>query len=166
MKIESSVKVVCLGLFLAIVAGCASSGRKIEADKISQIQKGVSTRADVERLLGPPTHVGLAGDGKRILVYNHFSSDGSKHAATRAVGTVLGGIIPGGGLGGLYATQAAGAAVGASGQTKNRQQTVQIIIGADNVVQDLEFSDNTTTITTGVGTAKSTTEKTAPEGKK
>lgn len=97
------------------VAGCMSHqyGTKIDSNKVSQIKKGVTTKAEVEALLGAPSHAGITGDGRRMMTYSYTES--SSQAS----------FIPFG---------------GASG--KSRTQTLQIMISKSGVVEDYEFSDN------------------------
>jgi hypothetical protein len=55
---------------LVFQAGCASSGTK-NISQAQTIQKGVTTRIEVEAKLGMPNMVSLMGDGRKIIVYNH-----------------------------------------------------------------------------------------------
>jgi outer membrane protein assembly factor BamE (lipoprotein component of BamABCDE complex) len=122
------------------LCGCASntyeSGTPMSADKISQIKKGVTTRAEVEALLGPPDFVSLVGDGKRVMSY-HYSSTQTEAHATAATFIPYAGLFVG----------------GAKGQSQTHTQTLQVILNAANVVQDYEFDDNTgnTAIKSGGG---------------
>lgn len=43
-----------LALAVLFVAACASSGRSFDSTKVSQIQKGTTTRAEIESWFGPP----------------------------------------------------------------------------------------------------------------
>lgn len=43
--------------------GCAQVGRDFPIERCKEIEPGRSTRSDVERILGKPTHVGLEADG-------------------------------------------------------------------------------------------------------
>ena len=112
-------------LTLTLAAGCASSGQKVEQDKLSQIKKGVTTRAEVEALLGQPSHVTIVGNGKRIMFYTY--SEVKANTAS---------YIP-------YASIFAGG-------TKNRQQMLQIMLNENNVVEDYEFGDRQTETTGGI----------------
>jgi len=113
-----------MALVMALAVGCMSSGQKLEEDKVSQIKKGVTTRAEVEALLGQPSHVTIVGNGKRIMFYQYYEM--------KAKGTSF---IP-------YA----GAFVGG---TNNRQQMLQIMLDEHNIVEDLEFGDRQTETTGG-----------------
>lgn len=60
---------------LILTSGCVtSSGKKIDHDKAAKIQVGVSTRTDVERLLGKPGSVTVGSFGT-VLMYHHMKMD-------------------------------------------------------------------------------------------
>jgi outer membrane protein assembly factor BamE (lipoprotein component of BamABCDE complex) len=50
-----------LACCLTLMAGCASYGNKMDRSKLDQIKKGVTTRAEVEALFGPPMTTALMG---------------------------------------------------------------------------------------------------------
>jgi outer membrane protein assembly factor BamE (lipoprotein component of BamABCDE complex) len=140
-------------LLLSLVA-CSSvdneSGVKVDANKVSQIKKGVTSRAEVEALLGPPTMVSMMPEGRRVLNYTYTATKVEGHA-TAATYIPYVGLFAGGSK--------------AEGQT--RMQHLQIMVNAQGIVDDYEFQDNTTDMagTTGglMGIAdSSTTSKTAP----
>jgi hypothetical protein len=58
-------------VFLVFQARCASVGTNANTSQIETIQKGVTTRADVEVKLGQPNMVSLMGDGRKIILYNY-----------------------------------------------------------------------------------------------
>lgn len=99
------------------VAGCASTsyGTKIDRDKVSQIKKGVTTKAEVELLLGPPVHTAMVGDGRRMMTYSFTEA-----SSTQGIPVV-----------GLFA-----------GSSSTRTQSLQIVITKSGVVEDYEYSDN------------------------
>ena len=108
---------VLLLFITGFVAGCASTsyGTKIDRDKVSQIKKGVTTKAQVELLFGPPAYAGMAGDGRRMMTYNF--TEGS---STQMIPVV-----------GLFA-----------GSASTHTQSLQIMISKSGVVEDYEYSDN------------------------
>jgi outer membrane protein assembly factor BamE (lipoprotein component of BamABCDE complex) len=62
-------KLVCLTAVL-FLAGCATlRGTRELVAKTEQLQKGVSTKEDVRRILGKPIHVSHNEDGSAIYVY-------------------------------------------------------------------------------------------------
>lgn len=50
---------------LILVAACVTP--KFDAGRVSQLQPGISTRADAERLLGPSSAQSRSADGSTIL---------------------------------------------------------------------------------------------------
>jgi outer membrane protein assembly factor BamE (lipoprotein component of BamABCDE complex) len=120
------------------VVGCASStnGTKLNATQVSQIKKGVTTRAEVEQMFGPPTHISLMGDGKRMMLY-HFT-ESSHHVKGTS-------FIP-----------IAGAFMGGTEGTVHQQQ-LQVVLTKSEVVEDYVFNDGTSKhdVSEGFGTASS-----------
>ena len=60
---------VCLVLLLAgLGAGCVSNtsgSPALTAENVKRINKGVTTRAQVEAIFGPPANLTMLSDGKR-----------------------------------------------------------------------------------------------------
>ena len=142
-----------LGLSISLF-GCVSqdieSGTKISHDKVAQIKKGVTTRAEVEQLLGPPANVTIMPEGKRQLTYSYMSTKTDAHATAAS-------FIP-------YVGLVAG---GAKAENQTRTQSLQVLINADGVVEDYEFNDNTSTTqsnTSGGVIAPSTSTTTNTSG--
>jgi outer membrane protein assembly factor BamE (lipoprotein component of BamABCDE complex) len=110
-------------------SGCASStyGTRLDKAQVDRIEKGKSTRADVEALLGPcPTPVTASPDGTRMLTY--------AYSETQAHADIWRAFIPHG-LGGT------------GGETIRHNQLLTIWIASDGIVKDYEFSDLTTDTT-------------------
>lgn len=65
----------CLGFLLCLLwlPGCASSSTALDDDLVAEIHDGRTTRADVEKLFGPPKGENLGSNGKRVAVY-HFKT--------------------------------------------------------------------------------------------
>lgn len=119
--------VLCLSLSLgACMSINSDAGTRMTADKVAQIKKGVTTRGEVEALLGSPMTVSMTGEGKRVLTY-YYSSIKMESRAGAAT------FIP---LVGPFAASAK-----TQGQIKN--QTLQVMLNAAGVVEDYEFTDNT-----------------------
>ncbi len=111
---------------LALIAGCTATqtnGVKLDPNAVARIQKGVTTRAEVESLLGQPMTMAMADRGRRIMVY-HFTESAGRSKPQSYIPVV-----------GLFA----GATEGTS-----RTQMLQIFLDGRNVVEDYEFSDRTT----------------------
>ena len=138
---------VIVGIFF--LSGCAttySNGVKLDRSKVSQIQKGVTTRAEVEALFGPPIIVSPMSDGLRTMFYN--SAEASSHATPETYIPVVG----------LFAG-------GCRGQTKI--QRLQIMLNKADIVEDYEFKDSTDKIETsgGILGARTTSTPVASEKK-
>jgi hypothetical protein len=62
-----------------MLAGCASSssGTKIDQSNVDRIQKGVTTRTQMEQMFGTPDNITIMGDGsgRRMATWNHIESD-------------------------------------------------------------------------------------------
>lgn len=73
---KKSMLVVCLVAAFA-VTGCASYGNSAAADQktVGQIQKGKSTKADVERIMGKPNQ-GSFEDGRSVWFYQNINVSG------------------------------------------------------------------------------------------
>ena len=68
-------KILLIAICIFGVAGCASSGNKALAKEDAQsvqskIQKGTTTKADVNKAFGKPTSVTSSSDGKETWVYS------------------------------------------------------------------------------------------------
>ena len=56
-------------VFLAVlVAGCVSSGRKIDQSAADKIEKGKTTREQVVNLIGSPDRITRTGNGDTIYM--------------------------------------------------------------------------------------------------
>lgn len=106
---------------LAASSGCmnTSSGTPISTAAVSTIEKGKTTRAEVEALLGKPEMVMMLGDGRRMMSYAYTATKVGINPAT----AILGPFASGGGT--------------------SRTQTLQIFLTRDGVVEDYELSDST-----------------------
>jgi len=61
-----------LPLFLGLVlTSCAATGTKVEADRLTQFERGKTTYHEVVAALGKPTSMTLAADGSRQVIYSY-----------------------------------------------------------------------------------------------
>jgi len=85
------MKSYCVVLLTIAVLGCSSTaGRKVETNLVGQIKEGISTKADVEKLLGPPYSRTRLVDGteKFQWFYSEVSSTaGFGYLALMGLGT-------------------------------------------------------------------------------
>jgi len=117
---------VWLVLIAVATGGCTSSttGTIQSQSTLSQIKDGVTTRSEVEALLGPPTNVMTTPDGKTVMLYIAGQYN-TQNDFTWMV-PVVGGFIP------------------QHNSTTNRQQQVTITLDSNNIVENCHVSDNTT----------------------
>ena len=120
-RLKGVFTLLCLLSASVIFSGCmnSSSGTPIDSAKVERIQKGKTTRAEVEALLGKPEMAVMMGDGKRCLSYVYSAT---KMSVVPSPGMLIG----------------IGSARGAT-----RSQTLQVFVGKDGVVEDYELSDTT-----------------------
>jgi hypothetical protein len=103
-----------------------TGNQQLQKDKVAQIQKGVTTRTQVEAMFGPANHVQMMGDGRRTMVYTGIHQDiNDSGELVRAV--PFGGLL-----------------IPASHSSTRRITRLQIMLNKEEVVEDYEFSDNTT----------------------
>ena len=57
--------------YIFISSGCATTGKKIDQNKVSQIKEGITTEQDVISLLGTPFMKTLDSNGKVIMLYQY-----------------------------------------------------------------------------------------------
>lgn len=57
------------------VAGCASVGQNFDDSKVSQIQKGATTEADLVRIFGQPSQRSVNSEGQSILTWMYVESE-------------------------------------------------------------------------------------------
>ena len=120
------MKKTILILFIGILcAGCATSGRMLDREKISQVKEGVTTKEEAITLLGQPNADTLNGDGKEILTYAAMKYRTRASTFIPVVGLMTGGADV-------------------------NQQTVQILIGRDGRVERLISSDSANNINSGL----------------
>lgn len=149
---------VCRYCFLGValvlgltVAGCATANignQNLTARRIAQIKKGITTEAEVIRLLGPPDNITLLPDGRRMMYYSGMQTKtNSNGAAVVAVSTLTFG------LGEVLMPSD-------TSQTE-QQQTLQIILTKNDIVQDYEYSNNASNTKSTVSVFGSHTEESA-----
>lgn len=110
--------------FLAYLCGCYSSstGTKMDTNQVSKIEKGKTTRKEVEAMLGTPSHVAMMAEGRRVMTY-HFNETNARVKGQS--------FIP------FYG------AFGGGSKMDSHQQALQINLDKNGIVEDYEFNDNT-----------------------
>ncbi len=59
-----AILVICLG-----IAGCATSGHRVNKDDVARLEEGVTTQEDVLRVFGPPNNLTFNQDGEAVFTY-------------------------------------------------------------------------------------------------
>ena len=111
---------ICLGL-----VGCATTGTRIEQDKVKQIKEGITTQEEVIALMGKPFMQNLTSDKKVIMMYQYAKV---KNRATNFIPVVN--ILAGG--------------------MDMKQQILQILINENGVVEKYIFTDSNSPINSGL----------------
>jgi outer membrane protein assembly factor BamE (lipoprotein component of BamABCDE complex) len=74
-----------------MLAGCVSSGTKVDTTQIASFQKGKTTYAQVVQALGPPISVSTLSDGTRIIGYGYVHAEPRAASFIPVVGLFAGG---------------------------------------------------------------------------
>lgn len=121
----TTLAVVALATGL-LLTGCAtvdqSSGPSIDPAKVAMIQKGKTTRAEIEQWFGKPDNVAIMPDGRRAITYTHTSMK------VAAQVNPLNMVLP------VFSDTT---------KASQRMQTLQIYLSKEEIVDDFEFNDNT-----------------------
>lgn len=132
IAVSKFVRLIVLVPLISLAIGCMTytQGTRIDESQVSKIKKGVTTRAEIEAMLGPAENVVMMGDGKRMMEYRFMERSAATSPAT---------FIP-------YVNLFAGGVT-----RRDTHQALQIILGKDGIVEDYEVSDsgNTTSSTGG-----------------
>jgi len=117
-------KILSILVCLSIV-GCASYGKKIDANAINKIEKGITTENEVIAMLGNPMSVGVTPDGKRFLMYMYTQSQAKASTFIPIVGAFVGGA-------------------------DTKTQTLQIWVDENGVVSTYAYNNTNSELNTGL----------------
>jgi outer membrane protein assembly factor BamE (lipoprotein component of BamABCDE complex) len=112
-------------LLILTIAGCASYGKKIDANLIKQIEKGKTTETQLISMLGSPMSVGITPDGKKFLMYMFVQSKTKASTFIPIVGAFVGGA-------------------------DTTSQTLQVWIDDKGVVSTYAYNNSSTELNTGL----------------
>ncbi|MFD1009085.1 outer membrane protein assembly factor BamE domain-containing protein [Oceanisphaera ostreae] len=112
-------------ILCAFLVGCASYGGKIDANAVSQIEKGKTTEAQVYALLGNPMSVGISSEGKKFLMYMYTESQVKASTFIPIVGAFVGGA-------------------------DTNSQTLQVWIDEQGLVSSYAYNNSQTELKTGI----------------
>ena len=128
-----------------LLAGCAASttGQEPMAGaQVDSIQKGATTRAQIDAMFGPPISIAIVDNGDRLASY-HAHQTTTPPVNGAAFIPLVGPFIA--------ASQDNGTTV--------RRQTLQVRYSASGVVLDYEFLDTTTLYNSDGTTLRSNTDR-------
>lgn len=91
LPLRHPIALLTLAAFLALLAGCVSSGRNFDETKVSQIRKGTSTEADLVGLFGPPRDRGVDSQGVVQLTWHYMESRTKGQGFIPIAGPFMGG---------------------------------------------------------------------------
>lgn len=116
-----------LGVFLIalFMCGCATTGTRIETDKVQQIKEGITTEKEVIDILGSPWQKTLGSDGKTLMVYQYTKVKNRAQNFIPIVGLLAGGM-------------------------DMDQQMLTVLIGKDGKVEKYTFNDSKSPINSGL----------------
>lgn len=112
--------VLVLGL-----AGCATSGRRMQTDRLTEIHEGITTEREVLALLGTPQTKTLDSSGNTLLLYYYTKAKTRASTMIPVVGLFTGGM-----------------------DLENQMLTV--LVNRDGLVEKYTLNDSTTPINTGI----------------
>ena len=118
------MKIISLMLCIFLV-GCATVGTKIDASKLSQIKENVTTKAEVENILGKPQSISLTSDGKTLMMYQYVKASSKGSNFVPVVNLFSGGM-------------------------NMNMQIIQVLIGKDDKVEKYILNDSANDIKTGL----------------
>jgi hypothetical protein len=142
IAVSKFLRLIVLVLPTSLAIGCMTytQGTRIDESQVSKIEKGVTTRAEIEAMLGPAENVVIMGDGRRMMEYRFMERSATASPAM---------FVP-------YVNLFAGGTT-----RRDTHQALQIILGKNGVVEDYEVSDSGST-TSSTGGALMPTIKTRP----
>jgi outer membrane protein assembly factor BamE (lipoprotein component of BamABCDE complex) len=111
---------LCFGL-----VGCATTGTKIEQDKVKQIKEGITTQEEVIALMGKPFMQNLTSDKKVIMMYQYAKVKNRASNFIPVVNVFAGGM-------------------------DMKQQILQILINENGIVEKYIFTDSNSPINSGL----------------
>lgn len=88
---NSKLKLATTAAIAAFLLGCASVGNNFDESKVTQIQKGVTTEADLVASFGQPAQRSMNSEGQTILVWTYHESEVKAESFIPYVGPITGG---------------------------------------------------------------------------
>jgi ABC-type glycerol-3-phosphate transport system substrate-binding protein len=92
MRLRSVCALVLLAALGSAACGAFAVGREFPSPKLDSIKNGATTKADLERMFGPPTQVGLK-DGDSTWTWYYFKKADPDLAKQLDVTFTSGGVV-------------------------------------------------------------------------
>lgn len=118
-------KLFCILVMTILLSGCASSGTKIDQNRVRQIKEGVTTKEEVIRLLGNPFTQTLTSDKKVVMMFQYTKVKNRVSNFIPVVNLLAGGV-------------------------DMKQQILQILIDENGLVEKYIFTDSDNPINSGL----------------
>ncbi len=134
-------RVMALVLLACLLAGCVSSGRKIDQSAADKIEKGKTTRAQVVDLLGSPDQITSRGGGDTIFMYHYMRVTAKPETFIPIIGAFVGGA-------------------------NVQNQMFMVTFGSDGVVKDFFNTQGSTEASKGLATGGKAEIGDVEEGKR
>lgn len=144
------VLLLSLAMTAVTLTGC-QSGQQLGYESVSQIQRNVTTEAQIRAMYGEPEAVSIDYQaGTKTLLYRYRNNDEVKRYGAGILGSIAGGALGyqiGDGAGQAIATTigsvAGGAIGGNSVSTREENQTLTVITSLANTqVIDFQYTEN------------------------
>jgi len=71
MKTERNLLIVSLSCFIFLASCTLTSGKKISDEQVSKIQKNVTTKADINRMLGNSSSTTVDANGNEVWTFGY-----------------------------------------------------------------------------------------------
>jgi outer membrane protein assembly factor BamE (lipoprotein component of BamABCDE complex) len=119
-------QLIIVGVVVSLMlTGCATSGVRIDQDKVAQIKENVTTEQEVIRLLGSPYTKTLSSDGKIMMFYQYTKVKNRASNFIPIMNLMTGGM-------------------------DMQQQMLTVLIGKNGKVEKYTLNDSATAVNSGI----------------
>lgn len=125
MNPKTLASLLGLAFALTLFSGCASVGTKFDMTQVQNLQKGVTSRAEMEKMFGKPMNVSLMPDGRVMAMWFYSKATSGARNFVPVVNMV-------------------------SMKVDSNTQTLQAIFTADGVLETFTTNDANSTIKAGL----------------
>lgn len=79
---------------LLLSTACSTSGTKIQTEKLSSIQRGITTEQEIIAAFGEPDSVTTTPE-RKVLVYTYQENNSTQKSLLGSTGSMVGGLVAG-----------------------------------------------------------------------